>query len=205
MSAITRRWQSTVDKTFGQELISTPLRPDALTAALRPLLNASIEGEFLLARLAPSDHAGVCAALRAVYALKPNIRISLLIDLVTLQRLEYGLPNTDSTGLVLDGVCLATPASALIVESIEAVRFDDSFTVAASRNLRIDAAMRAMLALTSDLGLGTFASTSFEAQSLSSHTPMFDYVARSVKTPIVVRAGADAASRFAAKTSEHHR
>ena len=128
MKALFRRWQSRADKTFGQELISRPLSPRSVAGALRPVLSDSVEGAFLLARLASSDHAGVCTAMRAIQELRAPVRIALLIDLPTLQGLEEAeIAHTDAVGLVLDGVTVATPLSAFTLDAIEAVRFDDCF------------------------------------------------------------------------------
>jgi hypothetical protein len=189
MTAPARRWKSTSGESAGDELICRPLLPEELKAALRPALQSGhFDGAFLLARLASSDHAGICAAIRAISELKSKIHISLAIDLATLERLDSTFPATESTGLVLDGVNATTPLSALILDSIEAIRFEGAFTAAASRSLRIDAALRAMLFLANDLALGTFASEAAPSSYLLSPRPTFDYVLGEDAAPIVVRA-----------------
>ena len=174
-SSGTRCWTSTSGGTPGFELISRPLSPETLATALRPLVSGRPDSAFLLARLASSDQEGVCAALRAAQGLGAKSRIALAVDLATVERLEANLPVTDNVGLVLDGVTARTPLSAFILDSIEAVRFDSAFITAASRNLRLDATLRAMLSLATDLALGTLASGEIPTSYLSSRLPAFDY------------------------------
>jgi len=188
MTAHARRWKSTSGETAGDELISRPLLPGEVKAALRLALQSeNYDGAFLLARLASSDRAGICAALSDIGELKAKVHIALAIDLATLERLDGSLPVTEGVGLVLDGVNVATPLSAFILDSIEALRFEAAFTSSASRNLRIDAALRAMLSLAHDLALSTFASEAVPSAYLLSPCPVFDYVLQEDAAPIVIR------------------
>jgi hypothetical protein len=187
MTARMRRWKSTSDESGGDEVISAPLLPGQLKAALRPPLQSGSAGEFLLVRLASSDHGGVSDAIRAIGELKAKVHIALAVDLDTLGRLDRNLPNVEGVGLVLDGVDAATPLSAFILDSVEAVRFEGAFTAAACRSLRIAAVLRAMLSLASDLALSTFASEA-PASHLLRPCPVFDYVFREEATPLVIPA-----------------
>ena len=139
-----------------------------------------------LVRLASSDYVGICAAIRAIGELKSKIHIALAIDLATLMRLDGSLPVAEGMGLVLDGVNATTPLSALILDSIEAVRFEVAFIAAASRSLRIDAALRAMLFLANDLALSTLASEAIPSSSLLSPGPVFDYVLSEDGAPLII-------------------
>jgi len=183
-----RRWRSTSGQAAGDELISRPLLPTELKAALRPALQSgNLGGAFLIARLGSSDHSGICAAIRAVDELNAPVHIALAVDFATLTALDGSLPVSEGIGLVLDGVDATTPLSGLILDSIEAVRFEAAFTNAASRSLRVDAALRAMLFLANDLALGTFGSGPASSSGSLSPGPMFDYVLRDEAAPIVVR------------------
>jgi len=187
MTALTRSWKSTSGESSGDELISAPLLPGQLKGVLRPALESgNLGGEFLLVRLASSDYVGICAAIRAIGELKSKIHIALAIDLATLMRLDGSLPVAEGMGLVLDGVNATTPLSALILDSIEAVRFEVAFIAAASRSLRIDAALRAMLFLANDLALSTLASEAIPSSSLLSPGPVFDYVLSEDGAPLII-------------------
>ena len=129
----------------------------------------------------------ICAAIRAIGELKSKIHIALAIDLATLMRLDGSLPVAEGMGLVLDGVNATTPLSALILDSIEAVRFEVAFIAAASRSLRIDAALRAMLFLANDLALSTLASEAIPSSSLLSPGPVFDYVLSEDGAPLIIQ------------------
>jgi len=185
MTAHTRQWKSTSGEIGGDELISAPLLPGQLKAALRLPLQSGSAGEFLLVRLASSDHGGVSDAIRAIGELKAKLHIALAVDLDTLGRLDRNLPVVEGVGLLLDGVDAATPLSAFILESIEAVRFEAAFTAAACRSLRIDAVLRAMLSLANDLALSTFASEAASSYLLRP-CPVFDYLIREEAAPYVV-------------------
>jgi len=188
MIAHARRWKSTSGETAGDELICRPLLPGEVKPALRLALQSEdYDGAFLLVRLASADRAGICAAMSAIGELKAKVHIAFAIDLATLERLGGSFPITEGIGLVLDGVDVTTPLSALILDSIEAVRFDAAFTASASRNLRIDAALRAMLSLAHDLALSTFASEAAPSSCLLSPGPAFDYLLREDVAPIVIR------------------
>ena len=123
--------------------------------------------------------------MRAIGELKAKRHIALAVDLDTLGRLHRNLPVVEGVGLVLDGVDAATPLSAFILDSIEAVRFEAAFTSAACRSLRIDAVLRAMLSLASDLALSTFASEAARSNLLRP-CPVFDYLIREEAAPVVI-------------------
>lgn len=178
MQALLRRWSSpaSVD-TAGFELVSDPLRVGEIAAALRFLHQDRVaDGVFLLVRLASTDARGVCAAFDQVQHVGPIIRICLAIDVATLGRIDRRLPNPRNVGLVLDDVDAETPLSAIIRDDIEAIRFSRSFVDEASERLRADAALRAMLGLARDLGLGTLG-PACGGEDGSGRAPGFDYVA----------------------------
>jgi hypothetical protein len=140
--------------------------------------------------------------MRAAQALDAPTRIALAVDVTTLERLEASLPAIDNVGLVLDGVTARTPLSTFLLDSVEALRFDSAFITAASRNLRLDAALRAMLSLATDLALGTLAAGAIPKSYLSRRPPAFDYVAQDeAPSPVLKSLTVERRAKSSAHTS----
>jgi hypothetical protein len=177
---VLRRWSSSTSvATSGFELISAPLAAADVAAALRPLRARDVAGgAFLLVRLGTTDHHGVEVAVESAQELG-LIRICLAIDQATLERVDCRLLGAKHVGLLLDDVDAETPLSAFVRDAIEAVRFRDAFVGCASGRLRLDAALRAMLGLAHDLGLGTLGPASSQTGDPTA-AQMFDYVASSI-------------------------
>lgn len=176
MNEVFRRWESSSADLIGLELMSQPLSVDAVKAALIGLETEEIaSAAYLLVPLANTNHCGVCAAIETVQSLDLGVRVCLVVDGATLERIDSRLLAWENVGLVLDEVDAETPLSAIVRDTIEAVRFRDLFVSCAFGSLRVDAALGAMLGLAHKLGLATLGPATPNDWS-SGQRRRFDYV-----------------------------
>jgi hypothetical protein len=181
-SATLIRWHSSVSTVqFGFELPGDPIPAASIGETLATLCQGVKEGaSFLIVRLAAVDRVSLDVAVASAHDFGADVRVCLAVDGRILGRKDSCVLDSDRVGVLLDDVDAETPLSAIICDSIEAIRFCPVFVDSASRSLRVGAALRAMLELAQGLGLATLGPAPPEDGGFLYPMPSFDYVLREV-------------------------
>jgi len=142
----------------GIELPGAPIPPSGIDSALLhgELAELSKDASFLLIPLASTDSRGVALAIAHASRSEFGARPGLLVDRSTSEGSDTSIASRQRVSLVLDGVDADTPLSALARDSIDAIRFEPAFVLAAFENARLGCVLEAMLSLAHNLGLATF-------------------------------------------------
>jgi hypothetical protein len=174
-----RRWVSVnCPPTFALEVTAGPLDPNALPEFLASLSKEDLgDAVFVVLRLAALELKRSGPALSAANTWSRNARLCLAVDRGTLGRIEFNTLDADRIGLILDDVDAETPLSAMVRDSIEAIRFRADFIAQARGSVRIGCVLTTMLDLATNLGLGTLGPAT-GANDTTSHllVPSFDFV-----------------------------
>ena len=177
-----RRWSSSSDSTAAvAELSMESMTANQLSEALAANVSRVRNCSMLIVRLGAVDRPTRLATWATAQAAKFPIRICLAVDRSTLATIGPNLPADERVGLLLDGVDDTTPPVDVVNEAIEAIRFDSRFVAKATRHLRSECVLDALLTLAKNAGLATLGpeSRSTGGSWLSPHVD-FDYVAEDV-------------------------
>jgi hypothetical protein len=175
-----QRWSSSSDSTaavaeLSMESMTASQLSEALTANASRVRGCSM----LIVRLGTVDRPIFLGAWATAQAAKFPIRICFAVDRTTLATIGPSLPADERVGLLLDGVDDTTPPVDVVNEAIEAIRFDSRFVAKATRHLRSECVLDALLTLAKNAGLATLGPES-RSTSGSWLSPQidFDYVAK---------------------------
>ena len=162
------------------ELVSAPVRPQALRAVLAFLATAvPKESSFVVVRLARGDDLAVREAIDAANESTLSSRLCFAVCRSTLQIVHFKELDNDRAGLMLDNVDAETPLTDIANDFIEAVRFDSEFVGRAHRNLRQGCVLDAMMGLARNLGLCTLGPQQTDTDAATASNAKFDYVPES--------------------------
>ena len=174
-----RRWSSSSDSTSAvAELSIESIAANQLSDVLAANISRVRRCKMLLVRMRAVDRACLLAAWATAQAANFPIRICFAVDRSTLATIGPDLPADERVGLLLDGVDDTTPPIDMVNEAVEAIRFDARFVAKATRNLRSECVLDALLALAKNTGLATLGPESRTAHG-SWRVPQvdFDFVA----------------------------
>jgi hypothetical protein len=172
------RWESTVDETrCGIEIAGLELGRGRMEAELDRVLGRlkGVHPVFVIAGFAPSAPRDLAKAISRSCDSFSSAHVCLAIDHETLLAMDPAILRDKRFGILLDEVNAKTPLSAVISDSVEAVRFDEKFLEEASTDLRLSCVVDSMLRLAHDLGLATLGSMSSPVQRRTGEFE-FDYV-----------------------------
>jgi hypothetical protein len=110
----------------------------------------------LVVKIRETDVSALSLAVESFHSTGSKVRLCFAGgSRVLSQAASVGL-DSEIVGLMADDVDAETSCSELIWDRIEAARFEPSFVVRATRDMRISCALESMLGLARDLGLRTF-------------------------------------------------
>jgi hypothetical protein len=167
-----RRWSSASDSTSAVAEVS--IESNQLSDVLAANLSRVRSCKMLLVRMSTVDRTSLLAAWATAQAAKFPIRICFAVDRSTLATIGPNLPADERVGLLLDGVDDTTPPIDVVNEAVEAIRFDARFVAKATRNLRSECVLDALLVLAKNTGLATLGPESRAAHG-SWLTPQVDF------------------------------
>jgi hypothetical protein len=178
------RWSSpTSPSVRAAELNVDATELGQLTNALDSISPRELIGApFLVVRLGKLRAADIQAALATLSRIDSIPRICLALDRHALRELDTAAIDRARIGLMIDEVDADTPLSLIAFEILEAVRFRGEFVQRASRDLRLECALDAMLAFAKDLGLCTLGPAMASNEASFNEGVEFDYVA--VRAPV---------------------
>jgi hypothetical protein len=173
-----RRWASSCDSaTTVAELFVESASSNQLADALAATM-ARVRGcRMLIVRFGAVDDASLLTAWATAQQAKLPVRICFAVDRSMLTAIGSKVPSHEHVGLLLDDVDDMTPPIDVVNEAIEAIRFAPRFVAKASRHLRSECVLDALLGLARNAGLATLgpASRTSRASWLDPQID-FDYV-----------------------------
>jgi len=174
-----RRWSSSFDSaTTVAELFLESASSSQLADALAATMTRVRGCKMLIVRFSAVDDASLLRAWATAQLAKSPVRICFAVDRSMLAAIGSRLSTDEHVGLLLDDVDDMTPPIDVVSEAIEAIRFAPRFVAKASRHLRSECVLDALLVLAKNVGLATLGPQS-RASRGSWLDPQidFDYVA----------------------------
>ena len=174
-----RRWSSSSDATAAVAELSLEAAPASQLAEALAANAVRVRGcKMLIVRLGTVDRVTLLSAWATAQSARFPVRICFAVERGTLTAIGPNLPADDQVGLLLDGVDDATPPVDVVNEAIEAIRFDARFVARATRHLRTECVLDALLTLAKNAGLATLGPESRAAHgSWLAPQVDFDFVA----------------------------
>ena len=173
-----RRWSSSCDSaTTVAELFIESASSSQLADALAATMARVRGSKMLIVRFGAVDDASLLTAWGTAQHAKFPVRVCFAVDRSMLTAMGSKLPADEHLGLLLDDVDDMTPPIDVVNEAIEAIRFAPRFVAKASRHLRSESVLDALLVLARNVGLATLGPQSRASQGSWLDPQIdFDYV-----------------------------